>query len=60
VPDYLDLTMIGIAFLVWPVTKSVIVTCAAVTTFWSHDERRLKAAEHILHVFGSGEHQPPS
>ncbi len=50
--EHLDPTMIGIALLVWPVTKSLIVVSAAATSMWSRDERRRKAAERIVRAFG--------
>ncbi|SDT02096.1 hypothetical protein [Actinoplanes derwentensis] len=51
-------TMIGIAFVIWPVTKSLLVMIAAATTFWSRDERRNRAAGRILDAFGDSDPSP--
>ena len=52
-PEHLDPTMIGIAFLIWPTAKSLIAIAAAATGMWSRDERRRRTAERILRSFGN-------
>ena len=54
-PEHIDPAMIGIVFLIWPVTKSVVVMYAVATTMWSRDEHRRKAAERILRVFAGSD-----
>ncbi|MBM2617893.1 hypothetical protein JIG36_20255 [Actinoplanes sp. LDG1-06] len=54
--DYLDPTVLGIALVIWPATRSLIVMGAAAITVYSRDERRRRAAERVLRALGgSGE-----
>lgn len=57
-PEYVDPTLIGIAFLIWPLTKSMLVMGAAAVHLWSRDERRIKAAQRILDTFGNSREVP--
>lgn len=58
--EHLDLIMIGISFVIWPLTKSLIVMVATATAFWSRDERRIRAAERVLNAFGDSGTPPPA
>jgi hypothetical protein len=53
--NQLDPTMIGIAIIIWPCAKSLILMSAAATSMWSRNERRRRAAERILRAFGNYE-----
>ena len=50
--ENLDPTLIAIAVLIWPITKSSIVMAAAAIRMWSRHEHRHKAADSILHALG--------
>jgi hypothetical protein len=55
VPEHFDPILIGMAFLVWPATKSLVFAISAAMSMWSRDERRRRAAERILRAFGAAD-----
>jgi hypothetical protein len=59
VPEHFDPILIGMAFLVWPATRSLIAVVAAAISMWSRDERRRRSADRILHAVGNSDEAKP-